>query len=128
LVFVRLLSQGQHAQGQVRQTDQEPWQGWSVQNEMGWRRDGLLPCITAGNALCLALNRPEQGGILTVKEQVGHRLVTTLPRWHLVTKLLGLGLLGLFPLEVSLLHVLDDSLAAFAHVEAGLLLKVFELL
>ena len=82
-------------------------------------------------ALChrpTALNRPEQGGILTVKEQVGHRLVTTPPRWHLVTKLLGLGLLGLFPLEVSLLHVLDDSLAAFAHVEAGLLLKVFELL
>ena len=29
--------QGQHAQGQVRQTDQEPWQEWSIQNEMGWR-------------------------------------------------------------------------------------------
>ena len=28
-----LLSQGQHAQGQVRQTDQEPWQEWSIQDE-----------------------------------------------------------------------------------------------
>jgi hypothetical protein len=46
LVFVRLLlSQGQHARGQVRQTEQEPWQEWSIQNEMGWRRDGLLPCL-----------------------------------------------------------------------------------
>jgi len=77
---------------------------------------------------CLSLNRPRQGGIFTVRIVVGHWLVTTPPRWHLVTKLLGLGLLGLFALEVSLLHVLDDSLAAFAHVEAGLLLKVFELL
>ena len=34
----------------------------SIQNEMGWRRGGLLPCITAGNALCLSLNRPRQGG------------------------------------------------------------------
>ena len=29
------------------------------------------------NALCLSLNRPRQGGIIKVKEQVGHRLVTT---------------------------------------------------
>ena len=31
-------------------------------------------------------------------------------------------------LEVSLLQILDNSFAAFAHVEAGFPLKVFELL
>src|SRR5512135_795369 len=37
-------------------------------------------------------------------------------------------LMGELPLEVPLLHVLDDSLAASAHVGVGLLLKGFELL
>ena len=34
----------------------------------------ILPGITAGNTLCLPLNRPEQGGgIITVKERLGRR-------------------------------------------------------
>ena len=64
--------------GKCRQTDQEPWQEWSIQNEMGWEEGCILLGITAGNALCLSLNRPGQGGLFEVKEQVGHRLVTTL--------------------------------------------------
>ena len=34
----------------------------------GMEEGCILPGITAGNALCLSLNRPRQGGIIKVKE------------------------------------------------------------
>ena len=41
-----------------------------VDSEWGWRGECLLPGITAGNALCLSLNRPGQEGVITVNERL----------------------------------------------------------
>jgi hypothetical protein len=65
---VRLPMQGQHAQGQVRQTDQEPWQEWSIQNEMGWRRD----------VSCLALRQATPFVYQCVASASGHHLCNRL--------------------------------------------------
>ena len=37
------------------------------------------PNLMIDNALCLALNRPGEGGIITAEERVGHRHMTTTP-------------------------------------------------